>query len=71
MAHGLDNNAELHFEIIPTPGIIHMIYNHKLYTESLGNESREHYIWEIAKQATWCDNIIIQSYRYSIIQINQ
>ena len=38
-----------------------MMNNPELYIESLANESREHYIEEMSKQGTWCDNVIIQA----------
>ena len=38
-----------------------MINHPELYIESIANESWEHYIQEMSKQGTWCDNIIIQA----------
>ena len=60
MGHGLYNNADLHFHI-RNVGITHMINNPELYIESLANVSWDHYIQEMSKQGTWCDNVIIQA----------
>lgn len=60
MAHGLYCNPGLHFQI-RSAGIAHMISNPELYVESLGDKSWEHYIHEMSKQGTWCDNIIMQA----------
>ncbi len=38
-----------------------MINNPELYIESLANVSWDHYIQEMSKQGTWCDNVIIQA----------
>ena len=60
MGHGLYSNADLHFHI-RNAGITHMINNPELYIESLANVSWDHYIHEMSKQETWCDNVIIQA----------
>ena len=60
MGHGLYSNADLHFHI-HNAGITHMINNPELYIESLANVSWDHYIHEMSKQGTWCDNVIIQA----------
>ena len=60
MSHSLYSNADLHVQI-RSAGITHMINHPELYIESIANESWEHYIQEMSKQGTWCDNIIIQA----------
>lgn len=60
MGHSLYSNADLHVQI-RSAGITHMINHPELYIESVAYESREHYIQEMSKQGTWCDNIIIQA----------
>ena len=60
MGHSLYSNADLHVQI-RSAGITHMINRPELYIESVAYESWEHYIQEMSKQGTWCDNIIIQA----------
>lgn len=72
MGHSLYSNADLHVQI-RSAGITHMINHPELYIESVAYESREHYIQEMSKQGTWCDNIIIQAVANALsctIQIN-
>ncbi|RMX56880.1 hypothetical protein pdam_00023329 [Pocillopora damicornis] len=72
MGHSLYSNADLHVQI-RSAGITHMINHLELYIESVAYESREHYIQEMSKQGTWCDNIIIQAVANALsctIQIN-
>ena len=59
VAHALYGKPELHFEI-RSAGITHMINNPELYIESLSNMPWQHYIHEMSKSGTWCDNLIIQ-----------
>ena len=60
MGHSLYSNADLHVQI-RSAGITRMINHPELYIESVAYESWEHYIQEMSKQGTWCDNIIIQA----------
>ena len=56
VAIGLYGKPKLHFDICAT-GITQMINNPELYIESLSDMSWEHYIQEMSKGGTWCDNL--------------
>ena len=60
MGHSLQSNADLHVQI-RSAGITRMINHPELYIESVAYESWEHYIQEMSKRGTWCDNIITQA----------